>query len=86
MLKYNPPPIEWTETIVNNCKALTNLSPDKVQYIKESDIWQNLRLNDMFYRNVFIKSGEIASIIGAYFGICLDVIFLNGTPQNINLT
>ena len=28
----------------------------------------------------------ILSVVGAYYGICIDAIFLGGTPQNINLT
>ena len=40
----------------------------------------------MFYRYVFIQSGSVSAVIGAYFGICLDAIYLGGSPQNINYT
>jgi hypothetical protein len=33
-----------------------------------------------------VKVGKSAMVIGAYAGIILDVYFLNGTPQKINLT
>ena len=40
----------------------------------------------MFYRFVFIQSGAVSAIIGAYFGICLDAVYLGGSPQQINYT
>ena len=46
-----------------------------------SDYWVDLRLNDMFYRRVYVKFGQITAVLGAYCGICLDVIYLGGTPQ-----
>jgi hypothetical protein len=32
------------------------------------------------------ESGRSAMMIGAYAGIIIDVYFLNGTPQTINIT
>lgn len=31
-------------------------------------------------------SGPTTAIVGAYYGIVFDAIFLNGTPQRINIT
>ena len=33
-----------------------------------------------------ILTGQFSAILGAYFGIIIDVIFLGGTPQHINYT
>ena len=38
----------------------------------------------MFYRDQFILNGQLYQIVGAYYGIVFDVIYLNGTPQNVN--
>lgn len=35
---------------------------------------------------MYIQSGEMLGIVGAYYGIVLDAIFLGGTPQRINVT
>jgi hypothetical protein len=43
-------------------------------------------INDFFYRFSIEDAGYSIWIIGAYIGICIDVLFLGGTPQNINQT
>ena len=40
----------------------------------------------MFTNAAFISTGGISSLFGAYFGIMLDSMYLNGTPQTINDT
>lgn len=45
-----------------------------------------LRLNEFFYRKLYIESGPTTAIVGAYYGIVFDAIFFNGTPQRINIT
>ena len=45
-----------------------------------------LFINSMFFRKNMIDSSAIFSIVGAYFGIILDVLYLGGTPQGINIT
>ena len=40
----------------------------------------------MFTNAAFISTGGISSIFGAYFGIMIDSMYLNGTPQTINDT
>lgn len=69
---------DWTSAIIDNCETLYK--------DKEEDIWSKLRLNDMWYRDMIIISGQMWGLIGAYYGICFDVVFLGGTPQNINVT
>ena len=39
-----------------------------------------MRLNEMFFRKSFVESGQFPLLLGAYFGICFDVIYLDGTP------
>ena len=40
----------------------------------------------MFYRRIAVKYGQITALLGAYIGICLDVMYLGGTAQDINRT
>ena len=40
----------------------------------------------MLFRLSYRRSGQIAFCFGAYIGICLDIIYLNGTIQKINVT
>ena len=40
----------------------------------------------MFYRDLLIDISDILSIFGAYLGICLDAVYLGGTPQNFNVS
>ena len=40
----------------------------------------------MFTNVAFISTGGASSLFGAYFGIMLDSMYLNGTPSNINDT
>ena len=82
----NQIPTKWIENIIANCQRLANLPDGQIGKISESSIWTNLRLNDMFYRYVFVQSGSVSAVIGAYFGICLDAIYLGGSPQDINYT
>ena len=42
--------------------------------------------NDMFQHTAYIKTGNIAELLGAYYGILIDWKFLNGTPHNVNQT
>ena len=74
----------WMEKIISNCLRIAQADP--VKYPDPNSILSKLRLNDMWFREVFIRSGIISSILGAYFGIVLDVIFFSGTPWNINIT
>ena len=66
--------------IVSKCNVLADAG------IIKPFFWGNLRLNDMFYRQTYIQSGEILGLVGAYYGIVLDAIFLGGTSQKINIT
>lgn len=38
----------------------------------------------MFFRHMIIWEGRNIMTIGAYIGICLDVLYLGGTNQNTN--
>jgi hypothetical protein len=40
----------------------------------------------MFTNNAFIATGAAAAIFGAYFGILLDSIYLQGTSATVNNT
>jgi hypothetical protein len=42
--------------------------------------------NKMFTNSAFISTGGASSIFGAYFGILLDSLYLNGSPHTINAT
>lgn len=41
---------------------------------------EGLSPNKMFSNSAFISTGAISSLFGAYFGIMLDSMYLNGTP------
>ncbi len=47
---------------------------------------EGLYPNKMFTNAAFISTGGISSLFGAYFGIMIDSMYLNGTPQTINKT
>ena len=47
---------------------------------------EGLSTNKMFTNVAFISTGGASSLFGAYFGIMLDSMYLNGTPSNINDT
>ena len=66
----------WIAAIIKNCREIKQDDPT----MTDESIWDHLRLNEMFFRKMYITSGEIVSIVGAYYGICFDVIFLGGTP------
>lgn len=40
----------------------------------------------MFYRAEFLALGKVWSLLGAYIGICFDVIYYGGTPPTVNKT
>jgi len=40
----------------------------------------------MFYRDLLMDLSDVTSVFGAYLGICLDAVYLGGTPQNINVS
>ena len=63
---------EWIDNIFEKCKV------DQIDPV--FGISDHLRLNDMFYRDVLIDMSDVLSIFGAYLGICLDAIYLGGTP------
>ena len=44
------------------------------------------RPNQMFYRAEYITIGKCWVVVGAYLGICFDVIFLGGSPPDVNKT
>jgi hypothetical protein len=50
----------------------------------QDTVFNEVKINDMFFRDQYIINGQLASIVGAYFGIVFDVIYLQGTPQNVN--
>ena len=37
----------------------------------------------MFFRRSFEDVGTNSGLIGAYFGICFDIMYCGSTPQNI---
>ena len=76
------------DNIKANCNRLFELKYENGEpyYPAGSRLTDYLRLNDMWYRKQFIYSGQFTSVIGAYFGICIDIIFLGGSPQNTNIT
>lgn len=74
-------PKSWMDNIITNCNLPKKYDPDH-----HDDIYHSLRLNEMFFKKIYIETGSISAIVGAYYGIVIDVIFLGGTPQNINLT
>ncbi len=40
--------------------------------------------NNMFSNIAFIGTGGASAIFGAYFGIMIDTMYLQGTPSDIN--
>ena len=40
----------------------------------------------MFQYHSFTKTGAIAGLIGAYFGVIIDSLYLKGTRSDINDT
>ena len=38
----------------------------------------------MFYRAEYIVMGKCWVLVGAYLGICFDVIYLGGSPPDVN--
>ena len=75
---------QWTRLIIQNCLYIQQNKG--LHYPDSPNLLHNLRLNDMYFRKAFIQTGEFSSIVGAYFGICMDTIYLGGTPQRINVT
>ena len=41
---------------------------------------EQIRANSVLFREDFSFSGKVSSILGAYIGICIDAIYLGGTP------
>lgn len=55
-------------------------------YLKLCTLEDKIRYNSILYREDFNIWGKSSSLIGAYIGVCVDAIYLGGTPQNINKT
>ena len=42
--------------------------------------------DNLLYRLSYHRAGQLSFCFGAYIGVCIDVIYLNGTIQKINVT
>ena len=70
----------YSKNILMNCIQHASNNNDSSGWSRDQSILEHVRLNEMFFRRAFIVCGEFPILLGAYFGICFDVIYLDGTP------
>ena len=74
----------WMQMFLSSCNdpnvQISELVPGNRD---DSQIIKSLNLNVMFYRRSYYWLGTNSALIGAYYGICFDIMYLGSTPQNI---
>ena len=55
-------------------------------YDQDPSLINNLKITEIFVQGRMLYVSQSLLIVGAYMGVCIDVIYLGGTPQNINRT
>ena len=47
---------------------------------KDPELLKHLDLNEILAKNRILSLGQSLMIVGAYVGVCIDVLYLGGTP------
>lgn len=65
--------------MINVCREWENSEGNHIVISDWKYELEELQVNNMLYRLSYCRSGQIALGFGAYIGICLDVVYLDGT-------